>query len=96
MEDFKITLWQKTAKRADGTQFSSFSNNGVFNGVDCWWNGYRKSVTKKDGTQVEVVEIVIKPKADITKPRDPMDMGKTTMAIDGIPTDTTPISEIPF
>lgn len=63
--DFKLTLWCRTVKRQDGTEFTSFSNTAPFNGVDCWWNGYRKTVTKKDGTEVEVIELTVKPKAPL-------------------------------
>lgn len=62
MENFKLTLWKRTGKNSDGSTFTNFSGQGIFNGEDCWWNGYPKEITKKDGTKVDVIEVVIKPK----------------------------------
>lgn len=63
MENLKVTLWKRTGKNADGSTYTNFSGQGTVNGEDCWWNGYPKEVTKKDGTKVDVIEVVIKPKA---------------------------------
>lgn len=82
MEPTKITLWQKEGKRADGTTFTSFSCSAMFNGVECWWNGFRKKVTKKDGTSVEVIELTIKPKDAAGKARTPEDAYRDQSKID--------------
>jgi len=63
MENLRVTLWKRTGNNADGSTFTNFSGQGIVNGEDCWWNGYPKEVTKKDGTKVDVIEVVIKPKA---------------------------------
>lgn len=62
MENIKVTLWKRIGKSADGSTFTNFSGQGIVNGEDCWWNGYPKEVTKKDGTKVDIIEVIIKPK----------------------------------
>ena len=61
--EIKLTLWKKTGKKADGTEFVSFSTSSpLLTGVDSWINGYRRTANTKDGP-VDVIDLVIKPKA---------------------------------
>lgn len=96
MQEIKITLWQRTSKRADGTTFTSFSTStDKLNGVDSWVNGYRKTVNTKDGP-VEIIDLVIKPKQQKTGPMTQAEVMQAMGAGDDNKEQAIPLSEIPF
>lgn len=61
-DEIKLTLWKKTGKKADGTEFTSFSTSSpLLTGVDSWINGYARVANTREGA-VDVIDLVIKPK----------------------------------
>lgn len=97
MQEIKLTLWQRTSKKADGTEFTSFSASSKdLTGVDSWVNGYRRTANTKDGP-VEVIDLVIKPKQQKTGPMTQAEAGQFMGMNDKRePVQDIPLDQIPF
>jgi hypothetical protein len=60
----KGTLWMEAQERTSQTGEVYFQYTGSINveGKDFWINAYPKKVTRKDGTEVDVLNLVVKEK----------------------------------